>query len=100
MHGGTKLKNREKTGFKAIFDMIQSPNSRLELLTVASLKGFIFTLNVDQDYSEYLKLNKGRFGDSTTKFILKFAVIAPQNNTVIPNYKTIQKNSESASSFF
>lgn len=98
--GGLKLKNPDKGGFKAIYDMIQSPNSTLSLLTYKSLKGFMIALEVDPDHAEYAGLIGGKFQQTVTHLLLKFAVITPNNDTEIPNYKNVSKASESAVSFY
>lgn len=98
--GGLKLKDPTKQGFKAIYDMINSPSGVLKLLTFSSLKGFIITLDVSPDDSEYLKLTGSKFTEPETSFLLKFAVITPRNNENLGVYKTIDKASESQDSFF
>jgi hypothetical protein len=99
--GGLKLKNPSKTGFTPIFDMINSSSSNLSLLTYKSLKGFMITLDVSKDDSEYLGLNsKYRFETPVTSFILKFAVTASRNDTRLPIYNGINKSSESMDSYY
>ncbi len=99
--GGLKLIHPDKTGFMPITDMINSSSSKLSLLTYKSLKGVMITLDVSADDSEYLGLtSKYRFENPVTSFILKFAVIAPQNDTGLPIYNGIDKSSESMESFY
>ena len=99
--GGLKLISTAKTGFTAVYDMINSPTSTVTLLTYNSLKGFMFILNVDESDSEYLTLSSGKFTKRVTSFILKFAVITPINDTKLTIYKNlIEKSSESRSSYF
>lgn len=98
--GGLKLKNPSKTGFKAVYDMINSRSSALNLLTYKSLKGFMFILNVSVDDSEYLTLNGTQFTKPVTSFILKFAVITPHNDEPLDIYKGRDKASESKDSYF
>ena len=98
--GGLKLKNSSKTGFKAIYDMINSSSSTVNLLTYKSLKGFMFILNVSEDDSEYLTLNGTQFTKPVTSFILKFAVITPRNDQSLDTYKGRDKSSESKDSYF
>ena len=98
--GGLKLKNSSKTGFKAVYDMINSPSGTVNLLTYKSLKGFMFVLNVSEDDSEYLTLNGTKFTKPVTSFILKFAVITPRNDEALDIYKGRDKASESKDSYF
>jgi hypothetical protein len=99
-NGGLKLKNPSKTGFTPIYDMINSASGHLELLTYSSLKGFMFTLNVNDVDSEYLKLSGVRFTTPVTSFILKFAVLSPLNDTQLPDYKGKSKATESEQSYY
>ena len=85
--GGLKLKNSSKTGFKAVYDMINSSSGTVNLLTYKSLKGFMFILNVSAGDSEYLTLNGTQFTKPVTSFILKFAVITPRNDESLDGYK-------------
>jgi hypothetical protein len=99
--GGLKLKNPSKTGFTPIVDMINSDGAVLRLLTYKSLKGFMITLDVTEDNSEYLGLNsRYRFKNPVTSFILKFAVTASRNDTRLPIYNRINKLSESMDSYY
>ena len=98
--GGLKLKNSSKKGFKAVYDMINSSSGSLNLLTYKSLKGFMIFLNVSDSDSEYLTLNGTQFTKPVTSFILKFAVITPTNDDTLPNYKGVEKSSESKDSYF
>ena len=100
--GGLKLKDKEKTGFTAVYDMINSGSGNVTLLTYQSLKGFMFILNVSEEDSEYLTLNnkQTRFDKPVTSFILKFAVIKPNNDEQLDTYKGIKKSSESRASYF
>lgn len=98
--GGLKLINPEKTGFKPVFDMINSPNAQLKLLTYKSRKGFIISLTVDENDSEYLGLVNKKFTKKITNYILKVTVITPDENTMLPPYHNILKLSESRESYF
>lgn len=105
MKGGLKLKDPSKTGFNAIYEMLNRPSAVLKLMTYSSLKGFIVTLDVDPSDSEYLNVDvNGRFTDPVTSFLLKFAVITPQNDTSLETFVgprgTKDKASESADSYF
>lgn len=103
--GGLKLKDPTKTGFKAVYDMINSSSCVLKLMTYQSLKGFIITLDVDPSDSEYLNVDmNGRFTDPVTSFLFKIAVITPRNDTELEPFVgpkgTRNKSSESADSYF
>jgi len=54
--GGLKLKDKNKKGFLPVFDMINKPTCVLELLTYKSLKGFMISLNISAEETEYLGL--------------------------------------------
>jgi hypothetical protein len=96
--GGLKLKNPDKSGFDAVYDMIEK--GKLQLFTYKSLKGFMMTLDVSEDNSEYFTLNKSKFTKPVTSFILKFAIITPNNDETLPKYNEIKKASESKDSFY
>ena len=99
-NGGLKKKYPEKKGFKSVFDMINSASANITLLTYKSLKGFMIRLDVSQEDSEYLTLSGSKFTKPVTSFILKFAVVAKENDTDLPKYKDVEKSSESKNSFF
>lgn len=101
--GGLKLKNPNKLGFQAVYDMLDKPGSTLTLLTHKSLKGFLFVLNVHEDHSEYFALHKGKFVNKVTSYILKIALITPRNNETLKQFGSkdkIDKESESKQSYF
>ncbi len=101
-HGGTKKTDETKKGFSPLFSMINNSSSKLSVLTVDSLKGFMIRLSVNSKDSVYKSLNKqnSRFTKPVTEYILKFVVITDKNDTHLPNYKDIEKSSESMDSFF
>ena len=99
-NGGLKLINPRKIGFEAVFDMINSNSGRLNLFTYNSLKGFMITLDVNENDSEYLSLEGIKFTKPVTSFILKFAIITHKNNKPLPIYKQHKKSSESEESYF
>ena len=98
--GGLKLKDTNKTGFTPIIDMINKPSSQMKVLTYSSLKGFMITLDVSEDDTEYFGLKNGRFEKPVTSYLLKFAVISPNNDEKIPSYKNVKKATESQESFY
>lgn len=97
--GGLKQKNPDKKGFLPVYDMVNSRNANLNLLSYESLKGFIISLTVDSNDSEYKGLSNGRFTKNVTDFIMKFAVVAPSEK-IIPPFNTLVKMSESRESYF
>ncbi len=101
-HGGTKKTDETKKGFDPLFSMINNSSSKLSVLTVDSLKGFMIRLSVNSKDSVYKSLNKqnSRFTKPVTEYILKFVVITDKNDTHLPNYKDLDKSSESMDSFF
>ena len=102
--GGLKLKHVRKQGFQAVSDMLRNPKSKLEILTYLSYKGFVFVLNVQEEFSEYFTLHEGRFDKPVTSFILKFALIKKYITELPPlrlsNRVVVKKATESKQSFF
>jgi hypothetical protein len=95
--GGLKLKDKSKTGFAPVYDMID--HGTLDVLTYESLKGFLFTLDVEQDVSEYLNLRGSRFVEPVTNYILKFSVITDTNDEPLNSCNGVEKATESAESY-
>ena len=99
--GGLKLKDSRKTGFISIIDMVNKPRCDLNLLTYKSLKGFMITLDIPKNDSEYLGLkNYTTFTVPIESFILKFVVITIGNNKKLSMYKGVKKSSETENSFY
>lgn len=98
--GGLKLKNPDKKGFTPIYDMLNSPSCFINLLTYKSLKGFMIYLDVSEDDSEYIGIQGKKFTNPVSSYLLKFAVITPNNDQGLPDYKTVRKSSESKKSYF
>ena len=103
-NGGLKLINPQKyigkIGFTPIMDMINNRSSALDVLTYKSLKGFMITLDISPEETEYFGLDKYyKFTKPITSFILKFAVITEDNDEELPIYKGIKKHSESKDSY-
>ena len=100
--GGLKLKHPEKKGFAPVYEMLN--HGEISLLTGDSLKGFMITLNVPKEHSEYSGINGTRFTKEVTSFILKLAVITPTNDEKLEDYvkgtEIIAKHSESKESYF
>jgi hypothetical protein len=115
-HGGLKLRYPDKytdeglIGFQPIINMINSPDSTLKILSYSSLKGFIFSLHVKEEYSEFLRLDDTftRFNKPITSFVLKLVIIStdmpirlPPYMKLVGNKKTLHpKSTETESSFF
>ena len=99
--GGVKLKDTKKLGFKPVFDMLQSPNCVLDLLTYKSFKGFMFTLNIPPEETEYIARGKtsNRFDDPVTSFIMKIVITAP-GEYHLPPFKNHSKSAETKESFY
>lgn len=107
----TSGKKKPKEMMQAIQDMIASPGATLEVLTCSSLKGFMFTLTVQPEHSEFLKQGPGggKFIVPETEFIIKFC-IASDNEYGITAYKfpptskkpedKVSKETESVDGFF
>ena len=99
--GGLKLKDKNKKGFLPIFDMVNKATCVLEVLTYESLKGFMVSLNISPEETEYLGLSdQNQFTKPITSFILKFAVITKNNDDSLLEYKGIEKSSESKESYY
>jgi hypothetical protein len=57
-------------------------------------------IDVSEEDSEYIGIQGGKFTNPVSSFLLKFAVIAPNNDEDLPSYKSIDKSSESKDSYF
>jgi len=97
MKGGLKLKHPSKTGFTPVYDMINE--GTLSLLTAECAKGFMITLQVDPRFSEYDDIQNSRFVP-ITKFLLKFAVLAPDEIELDYYQERIPKVSETVDSYY
>jgi hypothetical protein len=116
-HGGLKQKkhrspssgkDRVKTMLTAIQDMLNSPGATFEVLTCSSLKGFMFTLTVLPEHSEFFKQSRpgGRFDVPETEFIVKFCITSDDEYGIDkfkfpPTVKRgVDKETETAEGFF
>ena len=79
--GGAKLKNPQNQGFKPIIDMLSNPNCNLDLLSINSSVGFVYSFTIPPEYSEYLGFNNStsEFDIPITDFVLKIAIIKKKN---------------------
>ena len=92
-YGGVKRKADEidSPGFTPVYDMINIDRSKLSVLTVDSLKGFMINLTADSTDSKYLNLGKTQFTAPVTDFILKFVIIKGTNDfTPLESYKKVK----------
>ena len=106
-YGGLMLRNDNNTenDFLPIVRMLSNPLS-LTLLSSSSLKGFIYTLNVSEEVSEYVDLNpqSGDFNSPVTSYILKVVIISESaNEKITERYDThgngtFEKSTESQES--
>ena len=116
-HGGLKQKKhrspssgKEKTKpmMTAIEDMLNSDGATFEVLTCGSLKGFMFTLTVLPEHSEFFKQSRpgGRFDVPETEFIVKFCITSDNEYGISafkfpPTVKKgVDKETETAEGFF
>ena len=91
--GGVKRKadDIDSPGFTPVYDMINIDRSKLSVLTVDSLKGFMINLIADSTDSKYLNLGKTQFTAPVTDFILKFVIIKGTNDfTPLESYKKVK----------
>ena len=98
--GGLKLKKVGDTKFAPVFNMLNSTKAKLDLLTYSSLKGFLFVLTVEKGNAEYADFTGTRLIKNVTSYLLKIAVISPQNDDVLPPFKNVTKCTESEHSYF
>jgi hypothetical protein len=104
MKGGLKKKNVEKLLFQPIYDMIMHPDTHFSVFIVSSLKGFMISMQVTQEASEYFNRNSGgNFTIPVTSFLLKFAIVTTNDETLPPfsiNGKNYPKSSEPKEDFY
>jgi hypothetical protein len=109
-NGGLKQKKHHGTGkspFQAIEDMLTSTGATFDVLTCSSLKGFMFTLTVSSEHSEFFKqtIPGGKFDFPETEFIVKFCITSDLEYTMDEEFKfspTVKgvKQTETAQGFF
>lgn len=101
--GGLKLDPKligDKTGFNPVFSMIQNNTSEVKILTYKSLKGFMFTLKLQNDDGVYLDLNnKYNFTERVNNYILKLVVVTGNSVKNLDQYNTYDKESEKEDDF-
>jgi hypothetical protein len=100
LKGGLLLSEKYKslTGFAPVVKMLQSDSATINVLTTRSLKGFMFSLNVNPHDSTYQHFRFINGAKQITTFIIKIVVIT---DTVIklPDFNGIPKSSETKISF-
>lgn len=107
-HSPTSGKQKAKSLLTAIEDMLGSPGATFEVLTCSSLKGFMFTLTVLPDHSEFFKQLRpgGKFDVPETEFIVKFCITSDDEYSIDafkfpPTVKKgVDKETETAEGFF
>jgi hypothetical protein len=107
-HSPTSGKQKAKSPLQAIEDMLKSPSATFEVLTCSSLKGFMFTLTVLPEHSEFFKQLRpgGKFDVPETEFIVKFCITSDDEYGIDafkfpPTVKKgVDKETESAEGFF
>jgi serine/threonine protein kinase len=102
--GGGKKKNKEKTGFTPVEDMIKSPDTTFDVLTADSLFGFMVTMEVSRENAEYLGRSRGgvKLNNPITQYLLKISVIDVTRHYLEPivlDGRGHNKSSESATDF-
>lgn len=103
--GGVKLKDPSLKGFEPVYRMMQEPDCEFDVLTYTSRNGFLFTMNVAPEKSEYTDLSKAnpdrpRFTEPVTSLILKMSVITrPGVDVRLPECNGRYKESETAVNF-
>ena len=89
--GGLKKINKEKLLFEPIHDMMSSPGTVFNVLTVSSLKGFMIKMDIRDQSSEYRQPNPrslSRFDTPVTHFLLKFAIVSPNEEGIAEYYRS------------
>ena len=92
--GGVVKKNSDLSSWQAVYNMITSENSKLTSISYDSLVGFVFKLDVQEEYSEFLGLNGHRtlFNEPVKSLIFKIVIVHQFNNLInLEPYKDIKK---------
>jgi hypothetical protein len=109
--GGFKKKHPEKTGFVPIQDMISCESSKFNILTVSSLKGFMVSMKVDENCSEYTdertltKFNHPvlNFFSSALNYLFKFVIVSDEEEKIsnlLYFGQTYRKSTDKITDFF
>ena len=89
--GGLKKINKDKILFEPIHDMMGNAGTVFNVLTVSSLKGFMIKMDIREQFSEYRQPNPhslSRFDTPVTHFLLKFAIISPDEEGIPGHYRS------------
>ena len=90
MKGGITKINSDLSSWQAVYNMITSEHSKLTSISYNSAAGFIFRLDVQEEYSEFLGLNSARtsFNQPVTSLIFKIVIIHAKNEIIdLPEYE-------------
>jgi len=84
MKGGITKINSDLSSWQAVYNMITSEHSKLTSISYNSAAGFIFRLDVQEEYSEFLGLNSARtsFNQPVTSLIFKIVIIHAKNEII------------------
>lgn len=94
MKGGIIKKNSNLSSWQAVYNMITSKHSSLSSISYNSLVGFVFKLDVQEEYSEFRGLNNARtlFNEPVKSLIFKIVIIDENNNRIaLPQYQDKNK---------
>jgi hypothetical protein len=94
MKGGIIKTNSNLSSWQAVYNMITSEHSKLTSISYNSAAGFIFKLDVQEEYSEFLGLNSARtsFNEPVTSLIFKIVIIDAKNEIIeLPEYEDKDK---------
>jgi hypothetical protein len=100
--GGVKKRHPEKSGIEPIIHMLMK--GKVKLLSNSSLFGIIFQLSVDENDSEYMDVQNGKFVIPVTDYVFKVACIGEteglSDGTINPYYDFdgVEKKVEAISS--
>lgn len=104
MKGGLKKRNPVKTLFQPVYDMIMHPDTHFSVMVISSLKGFMISMQVTEEASEYLNRDTGgRFRIPVTNFLFKFAIVTSGDETLSPftiGGESYSKSSEPKQDFY
>lgn len=105
MIGGSKknpkvksISNREKLSTSmddyclTFMEMLQSPKSKIGLLSNSSLYGYIFSLSVDEEHSYYLNVKKNRFVSPISEYCIKLCFLTSNQNKNDTEVKFLMNN--------
>jgi len=103
IRGGLKLKDETKKGFTPVYDMLNRENSLLYDLNMDSRMGFLFTLDVQPENSEYLGIIGNDFTGIITKYVLKFSVLSDEEGDPLEEkhpFRFIEKHTDTEQNMF